>query len=213
MHILVTFSRYLDIPMRVNMIKRTNEAIIQQLKSEDERTKDDVLSYLYKVSQPIIKQFILKNKGNEQDVDDIFHDGLIAFYNLARQNKLKPDTNVEAYLYTICRNMWKKHLIKTPKQIEITDTFHAIATDELPIDRILSKERKALLNLIITQLGEECKQLLHLYYYERLRMKTIVKQMNFSNDQVARNKKASCMKKVRELVLSSSAYKNILSDK
>ena len=106
--------------------------------------------------------------------------------------------------------MWKKKLVKSPAQVELNDQFQHIPVADFPIDRLLSNERKELLNTILKQLGEQCQQLLHYYYYDRLRMKTIVEKMNFSNDQVARNRKSSCMKKLRSIVLESPLYKNLL---
>jgi len=194
------------------MVKRTDENIIRQLQSENEKLRREVLSYLYQVMQPVVKQFVLKNKGNEQDVDDVFHEGLIAFYKMVRQNKLGLDTNVEAYLYTICRNKWKMELKKRPPVVELTEAFHVVAIDELPFERIISDERRELLKNLLTEIGEDCRKLLHLFYYDRLRMKTIIKQMNFSNEQVARNKKLKCMKKLRSLILNSPAYKDILKN-
>ena len=176
------------------MKKRSDEAIIRQLQSGVEQETDAALTYLYRVSKTTVSRFILRNKGNEQDVDDIFHDGLIAFYKLVKQDKIRPDTNVEAYLYSICRNMWAKKLMKRPKEIELTETFNFIATEEIQIDTILDGERKDLIDELLKGLGEECQKILLLYYYERLKMKEIVKLMHYANDQVVRNKKSKCMK-------------------
>ncbi len=192
------------------MKKRSDENVIRQLQSIDERTVDDALSYLYEVSKKTVRFFILKNRGNEEDVDDIFHDGLIAFYNLARRDKLKMDTKVEAYLYTICRNIWSKKIKNRPTQEELTETFHSIPVEDLQIQTILDGEKKELIDKLLKDLGPDCQQLLLYYYFDHLRMKEIVKKMNFSNDQVARNKKSNCMKKLREVILNSPLYQYLL---
>jgi len=195
------------------MDKWKDEKVIRLLQSSKERIRDQALAYLYKQAQPKVKSFILKNNGNEQDVDDVFHDGLIAFYHLARQEKLALDTNVEAYLYTICRNMWRKKLTKGPRHQSLNETYDTITTNEIPSDDLLNGERNLLLEKVMLKLCEDCRKLLHLYYYEGLRMKEIVEQTNLSNAQVVRNKKASCMKKLRAIVLNSPILKNTLISK
>ena len=51
------------------------------------------------------------------------------------------------------------------------------------------------------KLGEKCKQLLMLVYYEDLSMKDIVDKMpDYQNEQVLRNKKYKCMKQLEIMV-------------
>ena len=194
------------------MKKRSDEAIIRELQSVNEKEVDGALTYLYEVSKKTVSRFILRNKGNEQDVDDVFHDGLIAFYNLVKQDKIKTDTNVEAYLYSICRNMWSKKLMKGNKEVELKDTYNLVDTEEIQINTLLVGERKGLIEHILKNLGEECEKILLLFYYEQLKTKEIVQQMHYANDQVLRNKKSKCMKALRQMVLDSSFYKKQLNN-
>ncbi len=184
--------------------------IIRLLQSSDEREADKALTFLYEKVQKNVGRFILRNKGNEQDIDDIFHDGLIAFYKLAKQQKLRPDTNVEAYLYTICRNMWAKKLINNHPEFELNDSYHSIPVEEVKVQTLLSEERTALLDAIISQLGEECREVILAYYYQRMRMQEIATRMSFSSEQMAKNKKSNCMKKLRTIVMNSEYIKNSL---
>jgi len=203
-------SQYIHNRNECCMEKRLDKVIIQELQSLDEKTVDSALTYLYKVSKKTVSRFILRNKGGKQDVDDIFHDGLIAFYNLVRQNKINDETNVEAYLYSICRNMWAKKLKKRKTNVPLSETYDVVDTEDIQIDNILNGEHKSLIAQILKSLGEECEKILLLFYFEQLKTKEIVKHMHYANDQVLRNKKSKCMKKLRELVLESSYYKNQL---
>ena len=63
---------------------------------------------------------------------------------------------------------------------------------------------------LLESLGKDCKRVLVLYYYERLKMKEIAGIMNFANDQVAKNKKSSCLKKLKSIVSESPRMKDIL---
>jgi len=192
------------------MLKLSAEEIIRKLKSTREQDNDEALKDLYECLQQPVARFILRNKGNLQDVDDIFHDGLIAFYKLARQDKLNDQMNIEAYVFTICRNMWAKKLMKAPADLELDDRFHSIPVHEVSVQTIFSKERSELLDQIVSQLGEECNKIIRMYYYQRIRMKEIANLLNFSSEQMAKNKKSGCMKKLRAVVLASPYIQDLL---
>ena len=192
------------------MLKLSAEEIIRKLKSTNEQDNEEALNDLYGCLQQPVARFILRNKGNSQDVDDIFHDGLIAFYKLAKQDKLNKDLNIEAYVFTICRNMWAKKLMKAPGELELDDRFHSIPVEEISVQTIFSKERSDLLDKIISQLGEECNKIIRMYYYQRIRMREIANLLNFSSEQMAKNKKSGCMKKLRAVVLASPYIQDLL---
>lgn len=188
----------------------SNEQILNKLQSVVEEECDQALSYLYRKTYPVVQRFILRNQGGEDDAADIFQDGLIALYKLARRDKLSAQTNMEAYLYSICRNMWVKSLKNRPLNVELNEEIQAIPTETVRIQTLLSQERDQILDQVLQQLGRDCYQLLLYFYYDRLRMKEIVVKMNFSNEQVAKNKKSKCMRKLRTIIEESPAYKNML---
>lgn len=190
--------------------KLADDVVIQKLKSNDEQEKDEALSYLYEMSYDVVAGYILNNKGSRDEINDIFHDGLIAFYMLARQNKLDKEIKVGAYLFTICRNKWTRHLKKQSEQVELTERLNTIPMDPVQMTNLLGDERSELLEEILKSLGDECYQLLTHYYFDRMRFKQIIQVLNYSSEQVAKNKKSACMKKLRDKVLNSRFYKNYL---
>jgi len=64
--------------------------------------------------------------------------------------------------------------------------------------------------MLLESLGGNCKRILVLYYFDRLKMKEIAEVMNFANDQVAKNKKSSCLKKLKAKISESPRLKDIL---
>ena len=62
------------------------------------------------------------------------------------------------------------------------------------------RQSKADLMKVMDQLGENCKKILLLFYYENKSMKEIVTELPYENEQVVRNKKSKCLKKLEQLV-------------
>ena len=177
-----------------------DKEIMQLLTSPDETKKDEALRYLYRTLFKTVKAYILKRSGTEQDADDVFQDGLIAFYMMARQDKLPTDIKVEAYLFSICRNRWNKSIGRMPTKVELGEQQFAIPAEDQQLERILQAEKQELVARLLNQIGEECKKVLTYFYFDRLRIKQIKERLKYSSDQIVKNKKYNCMKKLRSIV-------------
>ena len=75
----------------------------------------------------------------------------------------------------------------------------------------------AAIQQLFEKLGEKCKQLLMLVYYEGLSMNEIVDQMpDYQNEQVLRNKKYKCMKQLEQMMQENESlrtqFKNALKN-
>lgn len=192
------------------MDRLSDDLLIEKLKSTVYTDNDEAMSFLYKVMYRKVAYFIQKNKGTEQDADDIFQDALIALYKLSKADRLQSVNNVQAYFFSICKNLWYKTLKKNQKITGLTEEHHLLPEVEVPMQVILSKEKNQLLNQLLGNLGEQCKQILIHYYYERLKMKEIKKLMNFSSEQVTKNKKFACMKKLKEIINANPGLEALL---
>ncbi|MEO1516795.1 MAG: sigma-70 family RNA polymerase sigma factor [Bacteroidota bacterium] len=193
------------------MKELTNRDIIQMLQSRDETTNEEVFKYLYRFSFKTIKGYILKRNGSQQDADDVFQDGLISLYMMARQGKLAPDTKIEAYLFTVCRNRWHKNMGKAPAKVELDQVHQSVPEEDLQIQKILDKERQQMVSQWINRIGEDCRKVLTYYYFERLKMKEIMEKLQYSSEQVVKNKKYNCMKKLRAIILENPESKSLMT--
>ncbi len=194
------------------MERYPDQRIIEQLQSNDKKENEQIILYLHQRMNAQVARFILLNSGGPEDVDDIFQDGLIALYKLAKKGQMEKVANIEAYLYSICRNLWLKKLQREKREVELTEAEETIATEEVSLQSLLSAERQEALDSLMANMGDACRQILRLYYYDRLSMKEIAKQMGFSNDQVAKNKKSICLKKLRQTILNSPHFRSLLNN-
>ena len=157
-----------------------------------------------------VNSYVLKNSGGKDDAADLFQDGLIVLYKAIRQQKIPKDSNVQGYLFAVCRNLWLKRLRRQKKQQPLTKEFEDIPVDISHLDEMISVEKQDIIQDLLAKLGGNCRQLLIYFYYERRRMKEIVKLMDFSSEQVAKNKKSACMKKLRAIIDEEPGLKKIL---
>ena len=69
--------------------------------------------------------------------------------------------------------------------------------------------KKQVMN-VVAQLGDTCKKILVMFYYENRSMKDILASLEYENEQVVRNKKYKCLKQLEQMITSNpSLYQNL----
>ncbi len=194
------------------MEKYSDQRIKELLQSSQTGENEVAMRYLYERVNEQVGRFILQNRGGPEDVDDIFQDGLIAMYKLAKKGEIDKVVNMEAYLYSVCRNLWLKRLRRDKREVALTEEQEAIPVAEVSLQSLLSEERQEALQSVLGELGDTCRQILIWYYYDRLSMKEIAERMSYSGDQVAKNKKSNCLKKLRQMILNSPHFRSLLKN-
>ncbi len=192
------------------MMNPSDEEILHRLQFGESNEVDQALSHLHRKVYQMVVRFVKRYRGESADAEDVFQDGLVALYKLARQGKLPSDVNVDAYLFSICKNLWFKQLNKRKETVDLEKVAFDLPVEEVQLFSLLSEERQSLIEQLFLHLGEGCKKILTYYYYDRLRMKRIAELMEYANEQVAKNKKSNCMKRLKELLTAHPILKENL---
>lgn len=179
----------------------TEEEILLTLSRPDPRV-DDVLRYLYRTYFGSLSLYVLQNNGSRADAEDIFQEVIIAFMNLVRTGKYRGEAGIKTLLYALNRNLWLNELKRRGRMQAREEYYGSGAPDSAPgIQQAMEYRQttKALLQTV-EQLGETCKKILLLFYYENRSMKEILSVLPYENEQVVRNRKSKCLKKMEQLV-------------
>ncbi len=182
------------------MNKQRDAYIIKKLSSEQKPDREEAMLYLYQQMYDKVQHYILKNNGSTYETEDVFQDSLIALYKHARAGRLGAHIKLEAYFFTICKNHWLKELQKKKRTVAFTDQHENISIEESQESILLNDERKMLMDQVLRRIGEVCYKILQYYYCEKRRMREIARLMSLTNEQAAKDKKSSCMKKLRILI-------------
>ncbi len=179
----------------------TDDQLLELLRSAQPAERNRGLTALYQNLYGGVARFVLNNSGTEEDAKDIFQEGLIVLYEKVSVPDFVQTSSLKTFLHAICRNLWLKRLRRSSRRetsvgeiqlLPIADWEDAHREDQ-------QEEQKELVQQLLGQLGESCRRLLVRFYYERRSMQEIANLLGLSNDRVAKNKKARCMNKLREL--------------
>lgn len=82
------------------------------------------------------------------------------------------------------------------------DTSHFIA----------DREGKSEVLRVVGELGETCRKILLLFYYENMSMKEILDVTDYETEQVVRNKKYKCLKQLEQMIMEKPFLKETLKN-
>ena len=153
--------------------------------------------WIYKKYRLFIQHYILLNRGNIQDAQDVYQDVMVAFFTNVTSGKLTClQGKLSTYLYKLAQNLWHSRL----RTHEPLRSASALADYPLePTTDIASED--ALLENLMSALDERCRLILRLYYFDGLPMSDVASRVGLRSAESARKRKCDCLSKLRELAL------------
>ncbi|OQP59926.1 RNA polymerase subunit sigma-24 [Niastella vici] len=163
---------------------------------------NSAIFFIYQQYAQTIQSFIMANSGTPPDAEDIFQETVVTFIDLVKKEKFRGEASVKTFLTAIARNLWLNELKKRARSGVREKVFETSRENtEMDVSQyITDREVKQQFIEVLGKLGEPCKKLLTLFYYENLSMKDMVQHLPYENEQVVRNKKYKCLQALTELV-------------
>jgi RNA polymerase sigma factor (sigma-70 family) len=168
-----------------------------------------IIHQLYKQYSGMVIAYIISNQGSQQDGEDVFQEALIAFINLVKSGKFRGEASLQTTFVSISRNIWLNEQKKRKSLDTRGKLFENARQPEAdPASQLLEREVSEQFLNLMSRLGESCKSLLTMVYYENLSNKDILERTHYESEQVIRNKKYKCMKELTELIKDNPILKN-----
>jgi RNA polymerase sigma factor (sigma-70 family) len=173
----------------------------------DKTRLNEAILFIYRQYSDIVSSFIINYGASEQDADDVFQETVIAFINIVQQGKFRMEASIKTFLVSVAKNIWRneqKKRMRTDFREQRFESGRAQSEDEIN-EWINESEKKRQLRDLVFKLGEPCRKLLMLFYYENLSMKEILDHLPYENEQVVRNKKYKCLQQLTEIMKNHPA--------
>lgn len=189
------------------MNKKTGFSDSELVKAIQEKEMlEPAISQLYKDHAEITRSFIMGKGGTEQDADDIFQETVVSFIDSVQKSKFRQESGIRTFLISISKNLWYNEIRRRQRADNRERLFEADRDQEDSgvNDTIQDRELKRQLNQLLHDLGDSCRKILELFYYENLSMKEIVLHLHYENEQVVRNKKYKCLQQLTDKIKSNT---------
>ncbi|MFN3759819.1 MAG: RNA polymerase sigma factor [Algoriphagus aquaeductus] len=182
-----------------------DQEILDQIKSKS--NPNQAISQLYSQHYGMLEHLILTNTGQAEDAADIIQEAMLVVVKMIRNEKFRGESSLKSFLYSICKNLWINELRKRKSNQYRNEQYE---NEKSQIDLSVVEEIQQMENLrfvmnLFETLGEKCKQVLTLFYFEELSMRDICEKLAFSSEQVLRNKKYKCLQSLIQQVQSSTS--------
>lgn len=175
----------------------TDMKILDLMKRGDEQS----LVMLYDANRRMVASYTLRNGGTEDDAEDLLQDAVIVLWERVRSGKFEYSSKLSTFLYATVQNMWRRRRAKLMREIPTNmNDGDGGESGESPLDEMMRTELSAAIAAAVAQLGEPCRTLLVLFYWEERSLQDIAREMHFANTDTVKSKKYQCKKSLEKIL-------------
>ncbi len=136
--------------------------------------------------------------GNEEDGADVFQEAVLVLIEKINEKIFREESTIKTFLFSIIRNAWLMEL-RTRERRKKRENFYTIGESTIQQAALLN-DSLSNIQVLFNLLGEVCKKILIGFYFENKSMKELLEEFEFRNEQVLRNRKHTCMRKLKEIL-------------
>lgn len=187
--------------MRPPLVFLNSDArILEGIRSGDE----SALEALYSANRRTITALVMRNNGSQDDAADVLQDALVILWERVRAGRYEHTAAIGTFLFATARNLWLRRLARarreSPADIREFDVPH---DDPSPQEALEEEEDLTAVHAALDALGDPCRALLVLFYWEDASMEEAASKLGFANAATAKSKKYQCKEQLKRLMRSS----------
>jgi RNA polymerase sigma factor (sigma-70 family) len=171
--------------------------ILDQIRNGDE----EALVKLYTTNHKQVLAYVTRNNGTRDDAEDMLQEALVILWERVRTGRYEYSARIGTFVVGTVKNMWLRRLARMRREIP-TDMADDPTPDEdkSTLEQMIDAEEAAGIALAITRLGDPCRSILLLYYWEERSMDDIATTLGFANADTVKSKKYQCKKALEKLL-------------
>lgn len=181
----------------VPLLLTSDARILDLIRRGDEQG----LVLLFESSRTMVRSFILKNSGTADDAEDLLQEAVVILWEKVRGGEFEYRSKLSTFVFATVKNLWLRRLARSRREITMElESEQAQADDPSPLEVAIETEQAQLVRNALERLGEPCKTLLLLFYWEELPMEEIALKMGMANADTAKARKYQCKKALERLL-------------
>jgi len=181
----------------VPLLLTSDARVLDLIRRGDEKG----LVLLFESSRTMVHSFILRNSGTADDAEDLLQEAVVILWEKVRGGEFEYRSKLSTFVFATVKNLWLRRLARSRREIAIElDPERTAADDPSPLEEAIETEQAQLVRDALERLGEPCKTLLLLFYWEELPMEEIALKMGMANADTAKSRKYQCKKALERLL-------------
>ncbi|MCX6134197.1 MAG: sigma-70 family RNA polymerase sigma factor [Ignavibacteriales bacterium] len=179
----------------------TDARILDLIRKGDE----EALVLLYDSTRRPIVNLVMRNSGSSDDAEDVLQESLIVLWERVRAGKFEYKAKLSTFVYATAKNVWSQTLRRKGREVS-GNLDPDGAEDPAPsaLENLIASEQALKVSDALGKIGEQCRKLLLLFYWDELSMDEIAVELGFANADTAKAKKYQCKKALEEVLRKKS---------
>lgn len=180
--------------------KYSDSDIIDGIRRQDNR----ILTYLYDAYYEVIRDYLKKNSGSDDDVYDVLQETVVILYKQVTGETFTLTSDLKGYFFGVARNVWNT-------QLRYRSRFTSLETDTADFVDAEEASGAALERMVMRSfalLRDDCQMMLNLFS-EGFSYEEIARKMGLKNETYARRKKYLCKEALLEIIKTDPEYQDL----
>jgi RNA polymerase sigma factor (sigma-70 family) len=126
---------------------------------------------------------------------------LVILWERVRSGRFELTSRLNTFIYGIARNLWSQRLRRMGREVsaDIDPEGHQDFSPSV-LEIMIEAEHVSTVREALLKIGEQCRNLLLLFYWEELSMGEIAERLGFANAETAKAKKYQCKKSLEKVL-------------
>lgn len=156
---------------------------------------------LYRTNRAPVTSYVLRNSGTRDDAEDMLQEALVILWERIRSGRFEHSAKLGTFLLGTVKHLWSRRLARARRERSGVMEESDPPDEEQPVlDSLIESETVEHLRQAMEKLGEQCRKLLLLFYWDEKSMEEIAEMMGFANAETAKSKKYQCKKELERLL-------------
>lgn len=174
---------------------------LRGLRQRDSR----VLGQIYARFFPMLAQHVRQRGGSEEDAQDVFQDTMVVLFRKLQSPDFELTSGFGTFLMGVGKKVWLKKASRRGQYSEQAIAEIEVAAEEHIEIELENTERNRLFRSKLRQLGQDCQQVLQLFF-AGIPMTKIAEQMGYASESYAKKRKFQCKQKLTQLIKADPRY-------
>ena len=162
---------------------------------------EEALVELFRQNRRPVTSLVTRNQGSEDDAEDVFQEAMVVLWERVRSGSFEYQAKLSTFIYATAKNIWFRRLARHRRELHTSEEALDVATsDATPLEELEQNERVLAVQKAMEQMGNPCRDLLLLFYWEERSMEEIAVKLGFANADTVKSKKYQCKKSLELLV-------------
>lgn len=177
----------------------SESSLILRLRKGETEALEDVYA---KFRTSFLSWITHTHKCTKEEALDIYQYAILSFYENVVEGSFDSmnEAGIKTYLYSIGKN---KLLNDSRRKMKVTYKDHIEDDELIELETEVELVRSGSIEKVkqaLEEMGNPCKELLELFYFNNLSADEIAQVMNYKNGSTVRNLKYKCIQRIRKFL-------------